>query len=260
LDGASGRPVWSLPVDPVPGFELEGAEVRVAGANERHIVVAVTPDGVGEPPAAIVVDVAARKARWTSRGFLAGGLDGRLILGLRVESNFSDQGLPTALDVATRAPVWTDTTTEAETLDIAQAAPAPGIAQFTVNEPFDSRTRLLDSRTGKLRTELPKRHHCAFDQQRTLVCPGFDDLVAVDATSAKTLWTISGDDARRELPEFHAAYHGLVYASVTRGGVILDARSGRDLVADVAIAPDVVVPGYGLTRDNDGLTAHRATG
>lgn len=64
-------------------------------------------------------------------------------------------------------------------------------------------------------------------------------------------------------PELHAAYRGLLYTAADNGDVILNARTGADEVVNVAIAPDLVVPGYGLVRDDSNgdnwLLAYPAT-
>jgi hypothetical protein len=51
-----------------------------------------------------------------------------------------------------------------------------------------------------------------------------------------------------ETPLSNAAYRGLLYTAAGKGDVILNARTGADEVANVAIAPDLVVPGYGLSE------------
>jgi outer membrane protein assembly factor BamB len=258
LDGESGRLLWSLQVAPADGLDLERANVSLAGADEQHVIVDVEPYGIDEPPAALVVDVNSRTAAWTARGFHAGGLDGQLVLGLRVESNFSDYGMPQALDVNTRTPVWTGGD-EASVLDLKQVAATPKIALFTVDI-TEVRTRLVAAATGRLLTELPSRSTCVYDRQNTLVCQDYDGLTGLDATSGKTLWSLRDGDANRDVPDLHAAYHGLVYTWGAHGGVILDARSGRDLIADAAVIPDAVIPGFGVVKESDGLAVHRATG
>jgi len=55
---------------------------------------------------------------------------------------------------------------------------------------------------------------------------------------------------RRQNAAQHAAYRGLLYTAAGKGDVILNARTGADEVVNVSIAPDLVVPGYGLVRDH----------
>jgi outer membrane protein assembly factor BamB len=258
LDGESGRPVWSMPVTPADGLELERASVSIAGADPRHLVVRVEPDGIDEPPAALVVDVATRSAAWTARGFRAGGLAGNLILGLRVDSNSSDYGNPEALDVDTRAPVWASPD-KASTLDVEQVLLAPRLALFTADA-IEPRTRFVDPASGRVLAELPARQQCRYDGRDVLVCADGDGLTALDATSARTLWSLRAGDTGRDVPDLHAAYHGFVYAWSEHGGVILDGHTGRDLLTGLTVAPDTVVPGYGVVADRDGLAVHRATG
>jgi hypothetical protein len=62
------------------------------------------------------------------------------------------------------------------------------------------------------------------------------------------------------MPEPHAAYHGLVYAEGEHSAVLLDARSGGDLLTDLTVAPDQVRPGFGVVKDMDALTAYPAIG
>jgi len=51
-----------------------------------------------------------------------------------------------------------------------------------------------------------------------------------------------------------AAFHGRVYAH----DVILDARTGADVVAELPLTADAIVPGYAVTRETDRAIAYPA--
>jgi hypothetical protein len=55
---------------------------------------------------------------------------------------------------------------------------------------------------------------------------------------------------RRQNAAQHAAHRRLLYTAAGKSDVILNARTRADEVANVAIAPDLAVPGYGLVRDH----------
>ncbi|MGP3948481.1 hypothetical protein ACTWP8_07060 [Streptomyces sp. 7N604] len=260
LDGDSGKPLWSVTADPAPELDLEEANVWLAGADRDHAVVTVEPNGVFDDPAALVVNVKSKTSAWTAPGFLAGGLDQDIVLGLRVEStDLNDSGTPQALDVRTRKPVWTSKISAEP--DGPNLVAAPGIVLFhDESDPFYSATFLLNSKTGKLLSELPDAYECAFDQQSALICSSSDMLIGFDADSAEKLWSLPDEAAHRTMPTFHSTYHGLVYTQGAHEAVILDARTGKDVATNVGLAPDHVVPDAGLVTNDDFLTAHRAIG
>ncbi|XVS61761.1 hypothetical protein ACQPYE_26110 [Actinosynnema sp. CA-299493] len=128
------------------------------------------------------------------------------------------------------------------------------------------RTTVLDAATGAVlgrgEAPLPKElaviddtTDCEFDQVDVVVCSGMRSTVGLDATTARQLWRLPDDAAGRVDPGLDAAFHGRVYAL----DVILDARTGEDVVPSLSVTADTVVPGYAITRSGGEAVAHRAT-
>jgi hypothetical protein len=88
-----------------------------------------------------------------------------------------------------------------------------------------------------------------------------DHVAGVEVSSGKTLWEISSATADRILPRVLSVRKGALYVTAAaNGAVILDARTGKDKVTSIAVAPQLVVPGYGLIlSERGGLFAYKAT-
>jgi hypothetical protein len=250
LDAASGTSLWSAGADLPPGFEVSNSQVLLAGANEHHVISSVSD--AGNLPMSLVVDVSARTAAWADKGFLAIGLDGAAVIGIQIDDEYSSVGVLRAIDAASRAPIWKSREKlpkfEAEVL-------APGIVQIRQSAPFEPHSYLLNTKDGNRLADLPERYQCVFDQREILVCDGFDTLIGLELATLHELWRLPDTSANRLKPKLHAAYHGLVYADGQHSPVILDARTGRDAIADAAIAPDTVITGFGLVRQQHTLYA-----
>lgn len=255
LDATSGAVLWTVRAALPPEFDVSGTRVLLAGANEHHVVSSVSDPG--NLPLSLIVDARTRTAAWTDSGFLAVAVDGGVVIGVRIDAEFGGSGPVQALDVASRARLWTSE------LTVANYDPrlvAPGILQVPDSRPFESHTFLLDTGKGTQRADLPDRYHCVFDQRDTVVCDGYDTMVALESTTMRELWRLPEASSGRVKPALHTAFHGLVYTDGQRTPVILDARTGRDAVPDAVIAPDTVIPGFGLVEKDDMLYAYPATG
>ena len=107
-----------------------------------------------------------------------------------------------------------------------------------VNTEFKEHTpayQLLDVATGAapagMTAEVSGRladGRCVYDQRSVVVCVGEKDMSGVDAESHSILWTISGTDATRNVPDLDTAWHGAVYGRAGTNYVVLDARTGQD--------------------------------
>jgi hypothetical protein len=93
---------------------------------------------------------------------------------------------------------------------------------------FEPTTHVLDATNGRTRVELAGNHECVYDDRSVLVCASAD------------------------------AFHGRVYVDAQHGPAILDARSGRDVVPETGLCPDVVVPGFVLVKEDNTLYAYAA--
>jgi outer membrane protein assembly factor BamB len=255
LDTTSGTVLWSVQTDLPPEFDVSDSHVLMAGANEHHVVTSVS--GTGNLPLSLIVDARTRTAAWTDKGFLAVGVDDTVVLGVRIDDEYGSTGPLQALDMASRAPLWTSQ------LTVANYEPrlvAPGIIQIPDSRPFESHTYLLNTKNGNQLTDLPDRYQCVFDQRDVVACDANDALVAMESTTMRELWRLPEASSNRVKPTLHTAFHGLVYTEGQRTPVVLDARTGRDAVTDAVIAPDIVIPGFGLAKKDHTLYAYPATG
>jgi outer membrane protein assembly factor BamB len=254
IDAKTGKHTWSVRMPLEDGRSPEDTEVTIVGANDTHVAVAMSDSGDAAATGALV-DVRAGKMTATPPGFTPIGLDGQTVVGRRATEGL-DNGVAQGLDVATGQPRWAGNT---RVDDLHAAVVTAGLAQFVEEAAFDSRTLLLSTADGSLKATLPKSHECSPAAQDVVVCVSSEQVTALDLTG-KRLWSLPDQAADRIKPDVTAVYSGLVYGQAN-GGVILDARTGKDLVTDLEWTPDDVVPGFGIDRDdNDGLTSHRATG
>jgi hypothetical protein len=73
-------------------------------------------------------------------------------------------------------------------------------------------------------------------------------VVGIDVDTGKQLWKLPDEAARRTSLHVTYAFHGAVYGDAPNSDVVLDARTGQDLVPDALISPTYVVPGYGIVE------------
>jgi hypothetical protein len=274
LDARTGAPGWVTEVSLPPAY-LQTAEsvtgnveAGLMGAGRDHLVVEVT--STDDPPVTFGLSTTAHGLSWTATGFQPAGLAGDVVVGMTVAGAFNDYGTPEALNARTGATAWTAPGLDVQTHGISgpPAVITPEIATFETQDGLSDQTYLVSTRNGKLLKTLPDSYTCMYDQISVVACyssPGVDTatLVGLDATSLKQLWALPDPAGTRVAPKLHAAYKGLLYTEADNGNVILNARTGTDLVTDAPIAPDLVVPGYGLVRDDSNgdntLLAYPAT-
>ena len=252
IDAEAGRQNWSVRMPLTQDVSPEDAEVTVVGADDAHVVVTVA--SAGGTNLGAIADVRAGKLAATPADFVPVGLDGQTVVGRLITGSLGG-GVAQGRDIATGQPRWTS---ETKVDDLRAAVVTAGLAQFVEDAVFDSKTLLVSTADGALRATLPGSRDCSAAADDVVVCAGFDQVTALDL-AGKPLWSLPDEAAGRLKPAVTAVHAGLVYAQAN-GGVILDARTGRDLVTDLEWVPDEVVRGYGIGRDEvDGLTSRRAT-
>jgi hypothetical protein len=273
LDPQTGTPDWVTQVNLSSDFldteESVTGDVSagIIGANSGYLVVEV--NGSDEAPVTFVLSGTSHALSWTAAGFQPSGLAGDVVVGMTVADAFSDSGTPEGLDARTGEVTWTDSSLDVSTYGESgvPAVVSPSIATFESDDTFSDETYLLSTNNGTVLKTLPDTYKCMYDQVSVVACYSDDingpTLIGFDATSLRQLWELPDPAGNRIAPELHAAYKGLLYTEADNGDVILNARTGADEVDDVPIAPDLVVPGYGLVRDDsDGdntLFAYPAT-
>lgn len=268
LAASSGTSQWNVTL-PLPASYYQDdsldpqqdLNLTLIGADEHHLVVAA--DGPFDtPPVVWVLDPATGRTMWTRSGLEAVGFGDDTVVVLPAPTSPIDKGTPEGINADTGSVRWPALTTKVTDVDYAMVG--LHLIQFREFAYFDSSTYLIDVRSGTLFATLGSNYDtCLFDQVDTVACPSNQSLIALDATTGHRLWSLPDARTNRIRPALHAAYEGLLYAQGdSDSGVILDAHSGADAVDDVAVAPDVVVPGYGIVLDDsdDTATVYRATG
>jgi hypothetical protein len=270
LDPQTGAPGWATEVSLPPAYlqteeSMSGdVEAGVMGADPAHLVVQVT--STEDPPIAFGLSTTTHALSWTVAGFRPAGLAGGVVVGMTVADGFSDTGTPEGLNAQTGTIAWSAPGLDAD-INGTSGTPAvitPGIASFETHDVFSSHTYLVSTRNGKVLKTLPDSYSCMYDQVSVVACYSqAPTLIGLDATSLNELWELPNPAGTRIAPQLHAAYKGLLYTEADNGDVILNARTGADLVPGIPIAPDLVVPGYGLVRDHSNsdntLLAYRAS-
>jgi hypothetical protein len=273
LDPRTGALVWVTQVRLSSSFlnteesVIGDVEAGIMGANGKYLVVEV--NGSDEAPVTFGFSARTHQLSWTASGFKPAGLAGDVVVGMTVADVFSDTGTPEGLSAQTGAVMWNDSSVVAS-VEGGSGGPAvvsPSIATFEAMSGFSDTTYLLDTKNGKARKTLSDSYTCLYDQVSVVACysGGINgaSLIGFDATSLRQLWELPDPAGTRVAPELHGAYKGLLYTAAGNGDVILNARTGVDEVVNVSIAPDLLVPDYGLVKDDSGgddaLLAYPAT-
>lgn len=259
LDPATGDVLGEGEAELPTEIDVDGpigdVTVTSVGLHDQYAVSTVRSGDT--LPLTLIADVAAGTAAWAERGFLATGLGEAnstgLAIGLVAEDEFFDDGSLRAIALDTRRPLWTGEVVTDNTL----AVPAPTLVTADVpgGDSYSTATALFDAATGRRLVAVPSRADCLFDERDVVVCASADELIGFDAVTAKRLWRLPDEAAGRVNPGLDAAFHGRVYAD----GVILDARTGEDVVPELPLTAHVVVPGYAISREHDQAIAYPAT-
>ncbi len=250
LEAADGTRAWTvdldddkMPAGPATRFSTFSPPTVVAVTAE-HVVLAIDDS-------AIVLDAKTGTQRWSAAGFRPAALEGTTVVGTSVSATGRKA---TGRAAADGIQAWSN----ADPFD-----KIDNLGSGLVTVTGSASTRLLEAKTGTVKATLPGGHTCAHDGETLVVCWNFTQhLAALDATNGKVLWELPDKSADRIMPAVSSVRRGMIYATAgSNGPVILDARTGKDKVTSVAIAPTLVVPGYGLVLSSrGGLFAHRATG
>lgn len=275
LDPRTGAPDWvtqvKLPADLLDTEESIMGDVQagIVGADRDHLVVEVLDEvtDTDQEPVTYGLSAASHALSWTASGFQPAGLAGDAVAGLAVAGPFYDSGTPEGLNAQTGAVMWNDASLAAMTEGEPPAVVSPSVAAYVSEGSFSETTYLLSASDGAVRQTLPDSYECMYDQVSVVACysDGINgaSLIGFDATSLKQLWELPDPAGTRVAPDLHAAYKGLLYTAADNGDVILNARTGADEVVNVPIAPDLVVPSYGLVADDsngdNALLAYPAT-
>lgn len=254
---ADGRIRWeeTLPT----GFEWVAGELHDNGG------AAVVLGG----SSTTVLDTATGNVRWAKDGMSHATVDGDQVIGVPATGPGSQLPPVVALRGSDGNQLWASPApTTSDLISTPPTVRGAGAGRVIVTGDADSyRTSLLDTATGQPVTTMQDNRTCMFDELDTVVCwdlAGGNDLpellVGVDAKTGKQLWQLPDETTQRTSLRVSTAFHGAIYGHATNTSVILDARTGHDIVGDATIEPTYVVPGYGVVEyGTDDATAYPST-
>jgi hypothetical protein len=192
-----------------------------------------------------MVDTNTHAPLWSASGFQPEGPVGGVAVGMTGSGPFTDYGTLQGRNAQSGTPVWSVPSVQSATKgtpDDQTAVVSPEVAVF-YGGALTNQTYLVSIADGRILKTLSDQYSCEYDQVSVIACyaPGVDNavLIGFDATSLAQLWQLHDAAGTRIAPVLHAAYKRLLYTEANNGNVILDARTGADLVTDVSIAPDL---------------------
>ncbi|MFF3325335.1 hypothetical protein [Streptomyces sp. NPDC002889] len=281
VDADTGKVSWTAEL-PVPAAKDVGISSQaVVGADGETAVVAVrttSSDPHDDTSTAITygVDLNTHRVTWEQKDFEAAAVDSGGVVGAQIpdtaevdsEGWVATDDAPIALvgrSVADGAVRWKD---PRELFGLKVERVGGGLFRARVNVEFKEHPadyQLLDVSTGRLPAGMTAGSlaaldgECVHDQRSVVVCAGESVMNAWDTRRHKMLWTLSEDDASRNVPTLLTAWHGAVYAwnDDNAGYVVLDGTTGKDR-GTFEGAHVYLVNEYGGL--DVGLTAYPATG
>jgi outer membrane protein assembly factor BamB len=271
-----GRPLWNVEIadDAVDkGIPILAPRV-VAVAGTRVVVSSYMPvpnSGDTDPRRhyTFVLDAATGQPRWSRPGFNAHTVSGSVVAGVdnvadtaASVANFSRTGPAQGRSLDDGALVWASDRPFAGRSGA--VGPVPDVLVLQDELARGDVTVLVSASTGRILATVDAILRCLDDESGVLVCTDLHAqpslTTAFDIRSGRRLWTLPDPATNRPALDLISAYHGAVYATTVRSGsLVLDARTGKELVPTLAITPDRVVPGYGLAFADGELLAHPAT-
>lgn len=261
LDAVDGSEQWTADYDLT---ELEdGLRARYlwgVGVTDETLVL-TTPEG--DDQLTVAVDAITGDLRWHEPELRAQVVDSGTVLGLIPGRRLASIAAHAVTD---GEQVWTyDSLRDYEIDSLGQGIVAFRADVDVSGVQIENETRVVSSDTGDVVASVDMYLNCLDDQTSVVVCgyTGFlytEYVAAFDRETGELLWELTGD-SDRAVPEVRAVRAGVVYARGPRSWVVLDARTGEDLIDDLASFPGGrVIAGFALVRDGDYLLAYPATG
>ncbi|MEU3749069.1 hypothetical protein AB0E71_28345 [Streptomyces narbonensis] len=226
--------------------------LAIVGVSGTTAVISYGP-GPGDNSFVAAVDLVTKSLLWSKARVTAVAVgDGNVALR---EGEMGDSKLY-GVRAADGQPAWSGVHTE----DFLAVGPAGShfVAVQTRRSGRAEDLPLLNLATGSRATEHNMENvpvHCVDDPVTTTVVCSDDHggTVGLDATSGRQLWALP-TQTRRSI-DVTAVWHGLVYAKVEGGTVLLDARTGADRPESLESAPRLVNSYIGVFTDPDAPAA-----
>ncbi|MFF3013815.1 hypothetical protein [Streptomyces sp. NPDC057939] len=256
VDAKTSETAWSFRVtnEAVTFLARDGVRpvLSIVGVSGTTAVISYG-HGPGDHSFVAAVDLVTKSLLWSKARVTAVAVgDGNVAL---YEGTTGDLKLY-GVRAADGQPAWSGMHTE----DMFRVGPAGPhfVAVQTRNNGTGDDLPLLNLATGSRVTEHSMRRvpeRCADDPvTTTVVCSdGHGVTVGLDAKSGRQLWALP-TQTRRSI-EVTAVWHGLVYATLDDGAVLLDARTGADRPESLESAPRLVNSYIGVFTDPDAPAA-----
>ncbi|MGW3492233.1 outer membrane protein assembly factor BamB family protein [Streptomyces sp. NPDC001020] len=257
LDTRTGTAAWQAPL----GITVGGDFCHVAGISGNVAVVVL--GGSLAPPNTYGIDLKSRKKLWTQQDFEAQLVQGSHVLG--VDSSGDGTRAVASLDSGSGNKQWR----ALEAARSAEFAATPFSTQsvFVLDRSYHGSAAVLRLSDGKeldapgIGEDLHEVQRCVYDQRSLTFCffhtTVGGELAAYEAAGRKRLWQLGGADGApgRVAPELVTAFHGAVYASLSRDGgasepVVLDGTTGADRELAPGATPKLVNAYAGLGGEN----------
>lgn len=258
VDADTAKSLWTAQVEVPAGFDqgYAGLAANPIGVDGTTLAVGLTYQ---DDEGVIAVDLAAKRALWSRADFRPGAVTSGVVVGATGKS-LTDQSSVVALGVTDGKQKWT-ALPGSQQLTVSPAGPALLVASGRNYADQSGRTAFLDATTGKVKEQSTADYtgvRCRFDGKDVTVCAKTGWAAALDATTAKTLWTLPDDANTRVAPQVTAVWHGAVYGTTENGPVVLDARAGTDREVAPGLAPLVVNEYVGIGAPPNGGSGVRA--
>jgi outer membrane protein assembly factor BamB len=237
-----------------------------AFASQDHVVVTVgtTSDKVQHYTAVLATRDGTQ--RWLETAFDGRTLAGEVVAGQStIGSILNRETIYVGRSATTGRQLWHIDTPDRR-FDL-YGLGSSGLGYFLAIPGRKTSTYLVELATGKVVKRLDGGNACWHNGETIIVCvnsPTYDfdeHLFAYDVTTAKVLWELPDKAAGRVAPSaINAVRRGALYVTTENGPMILDTRTGQDLVAKLPFEPEAVTASYALLRTNNGaLVAYPAT-
>lgn len=273
LDASDGSEVWAIDFE-ATRVNWSHGYLRPVGVTEDTLVVTAEM-GFGpsddREPVTYGLDAVTGRERWRESGFVAELADRGVVVGWVVTDDFgfSTEYAIQGRDAADGARRWQ----HPDLFNRGQIdALGPGLAAYRArtedpDSDYGVETRVISVEDGDVVAAVDGGFICRDDHESVIVCRTtdffqFDDhMVAFDRDSGELLWELVEDESDRAVPRVLSLRPGVIYAEGPRSMVLLDARTGEDLIPDLATYPGGrVVPGFAVVVHDGVLYAYPATG
>ncbi len=210
-----------------------------------------------------------RKASADYTGFTPQRISGDVLLGVNARdpdatSQAPENSLLTAKSLKAATTLWTglDYSTEAS-IDVEYFSPGVSIVEANLyyEDPTLTSIRFIDDRTGKdirkpIVSENRINSQCWYGGAEQSLCTigesSSPDLMLLDSSSGEVIRTVISAGSPRIMPKIGYFWADTIYGTTERGPIMIDAKTGKDIPAELGFSPIYLNQEFALFRnDND---------